>query len=514
MSSTSASEDKEKRNPLLDSQRNQTMGDYVQGYIQRLTSGDLGSLPIIIGLIIIALIFQSQNSNFLTPRNFVNLILQMSGTAMIAYGVVFVLLLGEIDLSIGYVSAVSGVMVAILLRQPDVLAIVNSDTVPDPLPTTFVVYLFLRQWSAILFPLILGGGRFAWYMIRGSQAGKTQNQVMAEVVGLAAVGLLLSALFYLTIQISNPFGEGYLVNIVTEGWTWYNAMVVALFTTAAIGLLQGSIITLFRVPSFIVTLAGLLAWNGVVLRIIGNGGTVIIQDKTIIGIANSYLAPDSMWGWLTISLFILAFASVQSFQYITRRNQGLSTKPIAIIFLQVLALAASGAFVVYIVNQDRGVPTVGLILVIFLIVLTFVAKNTQFGRFVYAVGGNPEAARRAGISVTRIRLAVFMISSTLAGFGGIVLSSRLRSVDTGAGGGNLLLNAIAAAVIGGTSLFGGSGRVSSAILGALIIMSVENGMSLLNLASGDKFVITGVVLLVAVIVDSLSRRRQQQSGIA
>jgi D-xylose transport system permease protein len=201
-------------------------------------------------------------------------------------------------------------------------------------------------------------------------------------------------------------------------------------------------------------------------------------------------------------------------QAVNRRRQGLSSRPALLIVLQIVLLVAAGAVVVYVANQDRGVPIVGIILMLMLAALTFLANNTQFGRFVYAVGGNPEAARRAGINVNRIRITVFIMSSTLAGFGGIILASRLRSVDTGAGGGNLLLNAIAAAVIGGTSLFGGRGHVASAVLGAIIIQSVENGMGLLNLSSGDKFVITGIVLLVAVIVDSLSRRRQQQAGIA
>ena len=391
---------------------------YMRGYLRRLTSGDLGSLPILVGLFFIAIIFQSQNSNFLTPRNFVNLILQMAGITMMAYGVVFVLLLGEIDLSIGYVSAVCGVAVAMLLRDP------------------------------------------------------------------------------------------------AAGWQWYTAIPLALLAVAGIGLLQGLIITTFRVPSFIVTLAGLLAWNGVVLRIIGRGGTVIIQDPVITGIANSYVPPDTVWGWVVAALFIVGYAFVQFTQYANRRRQGLSTRPLMFLAVELAILVIVSVAVVAIVNQDRGLPVVGIILMIGLIVLTFVAHNTQFGRYVYAVGGNQEAARRAGISVTRIRVIVFMMSSTLAGLGGIILASRLRSVDTGAGGGNLLLNAIAAAVIGGTSLFGGRGRVTSAVLGALIIASVENGMSLLNLASGDKFVITGIVLLVAVIVDSLSRRRQQQAGIA
>ena len=182
--------------------------------------------------------------------------------------------------------------------------------------------------------------------------------------------------------------------------------------------------------------------------------------------------------------------------------------------IELVTLVVVSVLIISVVNLDGGLPVIGIILLITLIILSFVARSTKFGRYVYAVGGSQEAARRAGISVTRIRIYVFIMSSTLAGLGGIILASRLRSVDTGAGGGNLLLNAIAAAVIGGTSLFGGRGRVSSAVLGALIIASVENGMSLLNLASGDKFVITGIVLLVAVIVDSLSRRRQQQAGIA
>ncbi|MEP7290177.1 MAG: ABC transporter permease [Chloroflexota bacterium] len=394
------------------------LSEYMRGYFKRLVSGDLGSLPIIIGMIMIALIFQSANSNFLTPRNFVNLILQMAGVTMIAYGVVFVLLLGEIDLSIGYVSAVCGVTVAMLLRDP------------------------------------------------------------------------------------------------TAGWQWYTAIPLALLVVAGIGLLQGLIITLFHVPSFIVTLAGLLAWNGVVLHLIGAGGTVIIQDKTVIGIANSYIPPDSIGGWVVAALVVLSYAVLQFRKVSSRRSQGLSTRPIIFTIVEVGVLAVVSVIVVSVCNQDRGLPAVGILLAVTLLVLTFVARSTQFGRYVYAVGGSEEAARRAGISVTRIRIIVFMISSTLAGMGGIILASRLRSVDTGAGGGNLLLDAIAAAVIGGTSLFGGRGFVASAVLGALIIASVDNGMGLLNLASGDKFIITGVVLLVAVIVDSLSRRRQQQAGIA
>ena len=211
---------------------------------------------------------------------------------------------------------------------------------------------------------------------------------------------------------------------------------------------------------------------------------------------------------------ILGYALNQVRQIQSRKKQGLSTTPLAIVALQVLALAVIAGGAVYVANQDRGVPFVGLLLIFLLIGFSFIATRTQFGRYVYAVGGNKEAARRAGIAVERIQITVFMISSVMAGMGGIILASRLRSVATDAGGGNLLLNAIAAAVIGGTSLFGGSGRVSSALLGALVIASVENGMGLLGLSSGVKFIITGLVLLVAVLVDAISRRSRARSGIA
>jgi D-xylose transport system permease protein len=188
--------------------------------------------------------------------------------------------------------------------------------------------------------------------------------------------------------------------------------------------------------------------------------------------------------------------------------------PTVIIVVQILGLAVVGALAVSYANQDRGVPVVAVIVAVFLIFWTFVATRTRFGRHVYAVGGNPEAARRAGISVDRVRIAVFMISGFMAGVGGIILASRLRSVDTGTGGGQLLLNAIAAAVIGGTSLFGGYGRVVSALLGGAVIATVANGMDLLNLASGYKFVITGGVLLAAVLVDAFAKRARAASGAA
>lgn len=389
--------------------------DYIRSYLFKVRSGDIGSLPIIFGLVIIAVIFQSQNQNFLTARNFVNLIVQMAGYTVIAIGVVYVLLIGEIDLSIGYVSAVSAVFMTLQLQEPG-------------------------------------------------------------------------------------------------GWPWYAAIIVALLLVAGIGLMHGFIITTFQVPSFIVSLAALMAWNGTVLILIGAAGTVIIQDSVIIGIANYFLPP--FWGWIVAFIATAIFALNQLQHWTARRSQGIPEQPGVIILLRVLLMSTISAGVVIISNQDRGVPFVGVLLLVLLAGFTFLATKTRFGRYVYAVGGNKEAARRAGINVDRILVMVFMISSLMAGAGGIVLASRLRSVDTAAGGGNLLLNSIAAAVIGGTSLFGGSGKVSSALLGALVIASVENGMGLLGLDAGVKFIITGFVLLLAVLIDAVSRRNRRQSGIS
>ncbi|MCB0032764.1 MAG: hypothetical protein KDE51_01995 [Anaerolineales bacterium] len=422
---------------LLASTATVSAGDYVRNYIKRVRSGDLGSLPIVLGLLVIAIIFQTQNENYLTARNLVNLMVQMAGYTAIAIGVVYVLLLGEIDLSVGYVSAVGGVGMTILLRIP------SGD------PSTW-------PWYAI-FP---------------------------------------------------------------DGWPWYLAIPAALAVVALIGLVHGLIVTRFQVPSFVVTLAGFLVWNGVVLIMVGEGGTIVIQDSVAIGIASATL--PIAWGWVLAAVIIAVYAALEFGQISIRRSRGLATKPLTIVIAQIVGLGILTSIVVYLTNINRGFgenvvqgfPVVGVILLILLTVYTFLANRTTFGRYVYAVGGNTEAARRAGINVDRIRVTVFMISSFMAGVGGIILASRLRSVATDAGGGNLLLNSIAAAVIGGTSLFGGRGKVISALLGALVIASVENGMGLLGLPSGIKFIITGSVLLLAVLVDSISRRGRAQSGIA
>ena len=387
-------------------------------WFRRLRAGDLGALPIFVGLAALAILFGTLDSNFYTERNFVNLLLQTAGVATIAIGVVFVLLIAEIDLSVAYVSGVGAVLMVLLLRPEE------------------------------------------------------------------------------------------------QDWPWWAAIGAALIITTGIGLLQGLIITKGRVPSFVVTLAGYLTWSGVVLILTtqaSTSGTIRIQDETVLGIANDYL--PNVWGWLLLVAMLAAYLLIELGKVRARRRRGVSHRPLVLILLQLAAIGALGALAVWYANQDRGVPVVAVIVGAFLIFWTFIANRTRFGRHVYAVGGNPEAARRAGINVDRIRIQVFMISGFMAGVGGIILASRLRSVDPGTGGGQLLLNAIAAAVIGGTSLFGGHGRVVSALLGALVIATVANGMDLLNLASGYKFVITGGVLLAAVLVDAFAKRARAASGV-
>ena len=342
---------------------NDNLKKYIENWWRRVRGGDLGSLPIIVGLVLIAAVFGTLEPLFFSARNFVNLLLQMSGLTAIAIGVVFILLIAEIDLSAAYVSGVGGVAMTLLLRES------------------------------------------------------------------------------------------------ATAWPWPLAIGVALSATLLIGLLHGLIITKTGVPSFVVTLAGLLAWSGVVLIMTtkwSTAGTIVIQNDVVLAIANSFLTP--IQGWLLFAVVLVAYAAGQILQQNSLRRQNLSTKPTLILVLEIAALGMVMGGAVWFANTDRGVPTVAVIILILLVFWSFVASKTRFGRYVYAVGGNPEAARRAGINVDRIRISVFMIASFMAGVGGIILASRLRSVDTNTGGGNLLLNAIAAAGIWGPSLVGGRCR--------------------------------------------------------
>jgi D-xylose transport system permease protein len=401
------------------------VGDYLRDRWRAIAAGELGSLPIIVGLLAIVLVFGTLEDQFLSARNFTNILLQMAPIAFLAIGIIFILLIADgevvtIDLSVSFVAATGGA-VLVLLQRP---------------------------------------------------------------------------------------GE--------PGWPWWAAILTAVALTTIIGLVHALIITKLGVPSFVMTLAGFLFWSGVVLWLttdFTDAGTIRIQDPRLIDIANRFFEADWL-GWVLGAVVVAIYAIAQLRTARSRRARGLGSAPLPIIVAQIVAVAVIIAAAVLVANSDRGIPLITIILGVFLAAWTLVANRTRFGRHVYAVGGNPEAARRAGIDVDRIRIAAFMINGFMAGVGGIVLVSRLRSVATNTGGGNLLLEVIAAAVIGGTSLFGGQGRVVAALYGALVITSIKNGMDLIGLSSGFKFMITGVVLLMAVLVDSVSKRRRAVRGLA
>jgi D-xylose transport system permease protein len=264
------------------------------------------------------------------------------------------------------------------------------------------------------------------------------------------------------------------------------------------------------VPSFVVTLAGLLGWQGVVLQIIGSSGTIVIQNSFVNGIANEYMSHALAY---VIAIAAVAAYAFQQLSTVYRRRQaGLSNQPIPFVIARIVLLAVAALAVVIVANSDRGLPWVTLAMLGTYVVWTFVLQRTRFGRHIYAVGGNAEAARRAGINVPWIKMAVFAICSLMAAIGGIVLASRLNSVDTSTGGGTILLYSIAAAVIGGTSLFGGRGTVKSAFLGAIVIAMIANGLGLLNVSVATQQIVTALVLLAAVTLDSLSRRGRVAAG--
>jgi D-xylose transport system permease protein len=375
-------------------------------------SGNLGSWPVLVSLGIIVLVFSQTAQNFFTPGNFTNLITQMAGTCLLAYGVVFVLLIGEIDLSIAFVSGVAGVVVA-----------------KAQLPN----------------------------------------------------GLNLP---------------------------WYVCILLALLAATAIGAFQGSFVALIGVPSFVVTLAGFEIWQGVIQRTVP--GVIVIQDNTINDFSNYFFSDTG--GWIIAGLVSAAYVFGMLGTALSNRRHGIPLRDPILFIVKLLIVPVIACFVVYIENKDRGVPFALLLMVAGLVVWTYVAKRTLFGRHVYAVGGSAEGARRAGINVPRIRILVFMISGFMSGLGGIVLAARLNSVDLNAGGGTLLIDAIAAAVIGGTSLFGGRGEIRNALIGAAIISTVSNGMFILGYTTGTIFIVTGAILLLAVTFDTVVRRAQVRSG--
>jgi D-xylose transport system permease protein len=290
-------------------------------------------------------------------------------------------------------------------------------------------------------------------------------------------------------------------------------------TGAAIGLFTGVLVAVIRIPSFVVTLALFLGWQGVTLKLIGQGGTVPVRDPVVVGLTNSSMSV--VWGWILAVVVVVLYAALQLNRWRVQRTRGLASQPLIVVVLRIVVIAVIALGITAVLNVNRalnpnfqlvGIPWAIPVVVVLLLALTFLLNKTSFGRHVYAVGGNSEASRRAGINVTRVRVLVFVLSSAMAAISGIAAASRLSSVDASSGGGNTLLYAVGAAVIGGTSLFGGRGRVRDAVLGGLVIAIIANGLGLLQVAAYLNFIITGAVLLLAASVDALARRRGAATG--
>lgn len=399
-----------------------SLGEYLRAWWARVRGGDAGVLPVVAALVLVVIAFSivSPNHVFLSPKNLVNLFDQSAVFIVLAIGQGFVLLLGEIDLSTGYVGAIGGI-VAGLAVQPS----------PD-LP-------------------------------------------------------------------------------------WWVAIVAGMLAGAAIGALQGAIITRLRMPAFVVTLAGYLFWFGVMIVILGPAGQVNItstasdNQQALYGIVYSYVPP--LVAWAGLAVIVVGLGSLMWRRDASRRRAGLVAPPVGLTVSKIALMAVAGAAVVAISNIDRGLylPIVGVPWVVPLVLLvvglfTVLLERTQFGRHMYAVGGNPEAARRAGVGVAQVRTAAFILCSATSALAGIIYLSQLGGMNTNINGGQLMLYAVAAAVIGGTSLMGGRGRAIHGLLGGLTIGAIYNGLYLLGLPIQWQLIVTGLVLLAAVSVDALSRR--------
>jgi D-xylose transport system permease protein len=305
----------------------------------------------------------------------------------------------------------------------------------------------------------------------------------------------------------------------SSGQPWYVAIAVALVVAAVIGFSIGVLVSKLGIPSFVVTLAFFLGLQGMTLRVVGQGGAVPVRADPVLDIANSNVPP--LIGWIGVVVALLLFAAVSLNSYRVKLAADLQRPPLALVLVKIGALSAILLAATYLLNQNRartaiielaGMPYVVPLVALLLVVWTFVFTRTTYGRHVYAVGGNREAARRAGINVDAIRISVFVICTSMAAVSGIIAASRLNSVTPGAGGGNTLLYAVGAAVIGGTSLFGGRGQIRDAIIGGLVIATIANGLGLLNQSAYVNFIVTGAVLLLAASVDAVSRRRRASTG--
>ncbi|MER7458137.1 ABC transporter permease [Micromonospora sp. NPDC126480] len=399
-----------------------TAASHLRDYWRRVRGGDIGSLPAVAMLVVLCIGFAVVRPSFFSAANFANLFTQGAAVTLIAMGLVFVLLLGEIDLSAGFASGVCAAVLA---------------------------------------------------------------------------------------------------NVVTVlGHPWYVAVLAAVATGMLIGTTLGFLVAKVGIPSFVVTLAAFLAFQGVVLLLMEEGTNISVRDSVLVAIANRNLPPAL--GWALAALAVGGFTAVQLVRHRKRAARGLVNDPLAVVLARIGVLALVLGAAVYVLNLERsfnvlinslkGVPIVVPIIGILLVVWTFVLQRTSYGRHIYAVGGNREAARRAGINVDRIRISVFVICSSMAAIGGIVAASRANSVDPNTGGSNVLLYAVGAAVIGGTSLFGGKGRVLDAVIGGAVVAVIDNGMGLMGFSAGEKYVATGLILLFAATIDALLSRRRAASG--
>ncbi len=406
-----------------DNRQAATIGDSARDYANRLRGGDMGSLPAILGLVFLFIVFASLNDKFLTTYNMANLVVQAGSICVMAMGIVFVLLIGEIDLSAGVAGGASATIIALMLIDYD--------------------------------------------------------------------------------------------------WTWWAATLAGVAVGAVIGLAIGSLVAFLGIPSFVVTLAFFLALQAVPLKLIGAGGSLRFNDPVLRGLSIKNVPVTA--GWIAAILIVVAFAALSLWRYRSLSAKGLVHKPLGLVGIQIAVLAVIVLGLTALLSANRapnpalfdisGIPWVLPVVIALLLFWTFVLNKTRFGRHLYAVGGNAEAARRAGINVQRVRISAFVICSSMAALSGLLLASYVGKVSPGSGGGNVLLYAVGAAVIGGTSLFGGRGRAIDAVIGGLVIATIPNGLGLLNQASYINFLVTGGVLLLAASVDAISRRRRSSAGV-
>lgn len=406
-----------------DNRHSATIADSARDYLNRLRGGDMGSLPAMLGLAVLFTVFAVSHDRFLTTYNLTNLVIQAASICVLAMGLVFVLLLGEIDLSAGVAGGASATITALV--------------------------------------------------------------------------------------------------ILDHGWTWWAAVLAGVAVGAVIGLAIGLLVSLLGIPSFVVTLAFFLALQAVPLRLIGSGGSLRFNNDVLRGLSINNVPVTA--GWVAAGILVGGFAALSLWQHRSRVAKGLVHKPFMLVVVQVVVFAIVVLGLTALLSQNRavnpaifnisGIPWVAPVVIALLLFWTFVLTRTRFGRHLYAVGGNAEAARRAGINVNRIKIAAFVICSCMAAISGILAASYTGKVSPGSGGGNELLYAVGAAVIGGTSLFGGRGRAIDAVIGGLVIATIPNGLGLLDQASYINFVVTGGVLLLAASVDAVSRRRRSAAGV-